>query len=196
MLLFAHTGLTLGAAVIVAGSAKNYRLKSGNRGSWLTALSGYLDIRLLLIGSLLPDIIDKPLGLFFLRDSLGNGRIYTHTLLFFVLITAAGMLLYKLRHTTWMLVLSAGTLTHLLMDQMWLTPKTFFWPFLGLEFDRIEVTHWISNIFEGLRTYPQIYIPELIGFVVIIWFGFVLVFRKQMLDFIRHGKVRWSVQSG
>ena len=189
MLIFAHAGLTLGAAVVVAGSVKNHTSPSGGSRFWLTALSGYLDIRLLLIGSLLPDIIDKPLGLLFLRDSLSSGRIYTHTLLFFILISLAGLLLYKLRRSTWMLVLSAGTLTHLIMDQMWITPKTLLWPFLGLEFDRVEVTAWISNILEGLRTYPQVYIPEFIGFIILVWFGLVLIFRKRIFDFIRHGKV-------
>jgi inner membrane protein len=190
MLIFAHTGLTLGAAAIVAGSIKNCKSPSGNRKFRLTALLGYLDIRLLLVGSMLPDIIDKPLGLLFLRDTLSSGRIYAHTLLFFVLITFTGFLFYRFQHKTWMLVLSAGTLTHLILDQIWITPKTLFWPFLGLEFDRIEVTSWISNIFEALRTYPQVYIPEFIGFIILVWFGLVLIFRKQMLSFLRHGKIQ------
>lgn len=188
MLIFAHTGITLGASAIVAFSLKDQRLPLRNRTSWFAALSGYLDIRLLLIGSMLPDIIDKPLGLLFLRDTLSSGRIYSHTLLFFVLITVAGLLLYRLRHSTWMLVLATGTLTHLVLDQIWTTPKTLFWPFLGTEFDRIVVTGWISNILDALRTHPEVYIPEAIGFIILVWFGLSLIFRKQAFTFIRYGR--------
>jgi inner membrane protein len=76
MLILAHTGITLGAAAVIASTAKDRRLIPK---SWLSpfrALSGYLDIRLLLVGSVLPDIIDKPVGLYFFRESLGSGRIY------------------------------------------------------------------------------------------------------------------------
>jgi len=190
MLIFAHTGLTLGASVLVAGAVKYRLLPLRNQTSWFTALSGYLDIRLLLIGSMLPDIIDKPLGLLFLRDSLSSGRIYAHTLLFFVLIIAVGLLLYWLRRSIWMLILATGTLTHLLLDEMWTAPKTLFWPLLGLEFERIKVASWLSNILEALRTYPEVYIPEFFGFIILIWFGLLLIFRKQVLDFIKHGKLR------
>ena len=190
MLIFAHTGITLGAAAIVAGAVKNHSIPLRNQTSWFVTLSGYLDIRLLLIGSLLPDIIDKPLGLLFLRDSLSSGRIYAHTLLFFFLIAAAGLLLYKLRHRTWMLVLAAGTFTHLVLDEMWTTPKTLFWPLLGLEFDRIKAAAWLSNILEVLRTYPEVYIPEILGFTILTWFGLLLIFRKQVQDFLKQGKLR------
>ena len=188
MLIFAHTGITLGASAIVACTVKNRRLPLHNRTSWFNALSGYLDIRLLLIGSMLPDMLDKPLGLLFLRDTLSSGRIYSHTLLFFVLITLAGLLLYRLRHRTWLLAMAAGTLTHLLLDQIWMTPKTLFWPFLGTKFDRIVVAGWMQNILDALRTHPEVYIPEAIGFIILIWFGLSLILRKQAFSFFRYGK--------
>jgi inner membrane protein len=50
MLLFAHTGITLGTAKVMARAA-------GWREKGLPAL---LDYRLVLIGSMLPDLIDKP----------------------------------------------------------------------------------------------------------------------------------------
>src|SRR5665811_1301066 len=43
----------------------------------LNSLSRFLDIRVLMIGSLFPDIIDKPLGFI----GFGDGRSITHTLL-------------------------------------------------------------------------------------------------------------------
>ncbi|MFC2010661.1 metal-dependent hydrolase [Chloroflexota bacterium] len=50
--------------------------------------------------------------------------MFTHTLLFFILITLSGLWLYKWRSQTWLLVLSFGVFTHLLLDQMWSSPST------------------------------------------------------------------------
>ena len=121
MLLFGHTGITLVIATLLNGAANYHfslahqRIKSGepqehNIKTRLTsksavtrrpfsfiALGTLLDIRLLLLGSLLPNIIDKPLGQIIFRESLSNGRIFTHTFLFLILITTAGYYLYRKR---------------------------------------------------------------------------------------------------
>ena len=41
-----------------------------------------IDYRLVAAGTNLPDLIDKPLGIYLLGRQLGSGRIYGHTLLF------------------------------------------------------------------------------------------------------------------
>lgn len=107
--------------------------------SWFTSLGNSIDMRLLLVGSLLPDIIDKPVGMFFFRDSLSNGRIFCHTLLFLILVTVAGLYFYRRYSKTWLLAFSFGTLTHLVFDQMWRTPQTLFWPLFGLPFERADI---------------------------------------------------------
>ena len=132
MLIFGHAGITLGTAVIlhrflsqtyrqepdnVGGSsltlASNRRVAQNglcrSRTSRVVFLADHTDVRLLLIGSLLPDIIDKPLGMFFLRGSLSNGRIFCHTFLFLLAITLAGSYLYWQHKKTWMLVFAFGT---------------------------------------------------------------------------------------
>jgi inner membrane protein len=189
MLIFAHTGITLGAAAIAAEVIHNGKLIPESKTSWFTSLSSYLDIRVLLIGSILPDLIDKPIGLYFFRESIGNGRTYAHTLLFLVLITVAGLLVYRFQHRNWMLVLAAGTLTHLILDATWQNPKTLFWPVMGTEFERIQVSGWFNGILDGL-TSPMTYVPEFVGFAIILWFSLMLVFKKQTTDFIRCGRVQ------
>ncbi len=189
MLVLAHTGITLGAAAIMAGAAKERPTGWKNR-LWhpVAALSGYLDIRLLIIGSLLPDIIDKPIGQYIFRETFENGRIFTHTLLFLVLISAAGFLVYRLRKQTWLLVLAGGTLAHLILDQIWLTPETLFWPLMGLSFPKIEYEAWISNIFQAIMSDPATYLSEAVGFAILVWFGLMLAFRQKITAFIRYGR--------
>ena len=188
MLIFGHAGIALGAATVLAGTLKISRSRQSRKVSWVTALGSYLDIRLLLIGSLLPDIIDKPVGQYFFRETFGHGRLFSHTLLFLVLITAAGFYLYKSRRKVWLLTLAAGTFTHLILDEMWQAPRTLFWPFLGTVFDRVDLIDWMSSIFQALISNPEVYLPEMIGMVILLWFGLSMVGRKRVGIFIKYGR--------
>jgi len=205
MLVFGHTGVTLGVAVLLNGVlAKKYSLPTeenrsskhpehsvrvGVRPLSFASLGNRLDIRLLLIGSLLPDIIDKPLGQFFFRETFNNGRIFCHTLLFLILITLAGYYLYRNRRKTWLLVLSFGTFIHLIQDQMWLVHKTLLWPIYGLAFEKIDIIHWMQEIPYALRTDPGLYVPEIVGAMILVAFVAMLVRRKRVYPFIRKGQV-------
>ncbi|MAG15369.1 MAG: hypothetical protein CL874_05790 [Dehalococcoidales bacterium] len=217
MLVLGHAGITLGAAVLLSGalSRNSYSIygagkRQGQPGasggllpsrdrtafnspSWTTFLSRYMHPRLLLISSLLPDIIDKPIGVFFLRETLSNGRIFCHTFLFLVLLTLTAIYLYRRYGETRLFPLSFGTSTHLVFDQMWHTPQTLFWPVLGLTFDKLEFTtftSWISYLVHNLLAYPDVFIPELIGAVIIIGFTGILVRRRSVRTFIRYGQIR------
>ena len=213
MLLLAHTGITLGAAVLVAGalsssrSAGTSRSKAtepprrssqavpdsdctrSERASWLTWLGSRIDVRILLLGSLLPDIVDKPLGIFLFPETFNSGRIFCHTLLFLILITLAGVYVYRRYRKTWLLVLSFGTFTHLVLDQMWLTPRTLFWPLYGSTFEPADITNWIQDMLYALMTNPRVYVPELLGVGILIWFVVALLRRREILAFIRYGQV-------
>jgi len=189
MLLLAHAGITLGAATVLAGVVKSRHSTEIRKVSWLTSLSGYIDIRLLLVGSLLPDIIDKPVGLFFFQETFSNGRIFSHTLLFLIIIAAVGFYLYKRRRQVWLLTLAFGTFTHLVLDEMWRAPGTLFWPFLGFTFDRVELMYWLPNVFQDLMSNPVVYVPEAAGIAILLWFGLALAGRKRVGVFLKYGKV-------
>src|SRR4030043_846688 len=186
MLIFAHTGITLGAGSIIADTVNR-------RPSWFASLSHYLDIRWLLGGSLLPDIIDKPVGQYLFRNTFSNGRIFSHTLLFLIVITAVGFYLYKRHRHIWMLSLAAGTFTHLLLDAMWQTPSTLFWPLSGFTFKRVELEGWAQNIFHALFSDPSVYVPEIIGLAVLLWFAVAVIRRKKVGAFIKKSKVSLPV---
>ena len=72
MLLFGHIGITLGIAWFIESKL---RVK--------------IDYKLIIIGSLLPDIIDKPVGMILLP--LENGRVFGHTLLFVLILLLIGL---------------------------------------------------------------------------------------------------------
>jgi membrane-bound metal-dependent hydrolase YbcI (DUF457 family) len=211
MLIFAHTGITLGAAMVLkktlarvqsrepGASVGQQNIKSGSNGliaqpapahkaRWSILLER-VDMRVLLVGSLLPDIIDKPLGQLLLRETLSNGRIFCHTLLFFIIIALAGFYLYRNKGRDWGIVLSFGVFTHLILDEMWLSPKTLLWPIYGFAFPKGDIANWIHNILLALFTDPVVYMPELVGAAILIWFLVVLVLRRKILSFLKNGEV-------
>jgi len=188
MMLLAHAGITLGAATLVAGAVEGARHASSPKVSWFASLSRYVDIRILLVGALLPDIIDKPVGQYFFRDTFSNGRIFSHTLLFLVVLVAVGFFLYWRWRMVWMLTLAAGTFMHLLLDSIWQTPETLFWPFLGFGFPQAPLEDWLAELLEGLSSKPAVYLPEAVGLAVLLWFFLTLVFRRKVGTFLKYGK--------
>lgn len=83
------------------------------------------------VGSILPDLIDKPVGILFFPDTLGYGRIYFHSLLVCILILGAGVFLYYRYRSAIVLCLGIGVLSHQVLDSMWLEYWNWLWPFYG-----------------------------------------------------------------
>jgi hypothetical protein len=120
MLLFGHIGVTLG---IFFGLL-----------FLIPQLQTIIDPTYLVIGSLLPDLIDKPLGIIIYSSTIANGRTIAHTLLFSFTLFLTGLYLYDKRGDTKVLTLASCSIFHLMVDQMWASPRTLFWPLLGWRF--------------------------------------------------------------
>lgn len=195
MLLLAHTGITTGCAWLAGKAVPLFRGKKPAAGAGEAAREPVrarplIDYRLLFAGSILPDIIDKPLGIYLLADQLGNGRIFAHTLLFALVLLGSGFALYRLRRNTGGLVLAGGVFAHLILDSIWLTPRTFLWPLFGLAFDKHSTEDWMSGILDALLAKPGVYIPEIIGLVLLVAFFYPLVRDRQMIEFFKTGRRR------
>ena len=85
------------------------------------------------LGSILPDLIDKPVGLLLFPEIFGTGRIFGHALLVVGLVLFIGILVYTRYPRTGILLLAlvAGIFTHQVLDAMWLQPANWYWPTLG-----------------------------------------------------------------
>jgi membrane-bound metal-dependent hydrolase YbcI (DUF457 family) len=127
------------------------------------------------------------MGQYFLRDTFSTGRIYCHTLLFSVILLLAGLYLYRSRKKTWLLVLFFGTFIHLILDQMWLNTRVLLWPLYGLTFEREDLTDWTLEMLRRLVSDPEVYVFEIIGAAVLIWFIITLVRNKTVYAFIKNG---------
>ncbi|MFX1588546.1 MAG: metal-dependent hydrolase [Promethearchaeota archaeon] len=113
----------------------------------------------LIIGSLIPDIIDK--SLMFLNMSSGRG--FSHTILFTFLSSLVVFLITK-----WNKIISisyyVGTITHLLLD---LPDIPLFFPFIYYDFIYIEdpFGSWLYNLLHD----PSVYITEIVGLCILIF---------------------------
>ncbi|MBI4294753.1 MAG: metal-dependent hydrolase [Chloroflexi bacterium] len=146
-----------------------------------------LDYRLILLGSMLPDIIDKPLGVWLLRDVISNGRVFGHTLLLALLLTTAGIYLFARWGRTGLLWLSFGSIAHLYLDQMWRNPRTLLWPLYGGGFEKMDLSGLMEGMVTALWTKPHIYIPEIAGAIVLGAFFFNLARRRRLVSFLKTG---------
>lgn len=99
-----------------------------------------VDVRFLLAGAVLPDLLDKPIGLGF----LGSGRVFAHTLIFGGTLLAAVLITTSRGGTArkcWM-ALTVGVMFHLLLDGMWTVRETLLWPLFGWQFPTGVPNDW------------------------------------------------------
>lgn len=95
-----------------------------------------MDLRLLMLGAVLPDLVDTPIGLVGWQP-FANVRLYAHTLLAASVVMTVVMLATRRGRPRkrWM-PLAVGVLMHLVLDAMWQQPETLWWPFLGWDLSR------------------------------------------------------------
>jgi hypothetical protein len=102
-----------------------------------------VDVRFLLLGAILPDLIDLPLGTVFLADRYSSGELWSHTLVVPSVYMALVLLVTRRgRKRRALMAVGIGWLFHLLLDGMWTDPQVFFWPFFGWEVPSGETPFW------------------------------------------------------
>ncbi|MFW6056055.1 MAG: metal-dependent hydrolase [Chloroflexota bacterium] len=195
MLILGHAGITVGAA-LVGEAVLGHRNAPTSLSRPLeviqditVSLSQRIDLRVLFVASLLPDIIDKPLGLVLFAPAFGSGRLFAHTLWFPLALLAAGLMLRSFRGGQVLLVFAFGSGMHLLLDAMWLTPATLFWPLLGPFPQGNNPDQWLETIIRALLTNPGAYVPEIAGAILLLPLLTIVMGSKSLLRFLRTGSL-------
>ena len=123
MFVLGHIGVTLGIAFVISGLVLP-RIREGIRPK--------LNYLFIAFGAILPDLIDKPIGCILLGESVANGRLFGHTLLFVLILITIGYFLKD--HRDAVFCLSFATFLHLCEDRMWEMPATLLYPLYGFGF--------------------------------------------------------------
>src|SRR5215218_6160118 len=120
---------------------------------WVVFHDPAFDHRLVMVGALLPDVVDAPTG----------GRWIGHTLLASVVTLFGVMLLTRGRRNLrrHLIALPIGMLLHLVLDGMWTDRETFWWPLFGASLpDRP-----LPSVERGIGNF----VLEVIGFGILVW---------------------------
>ena len=191
MLLFGHVGITLGLALgWDKGFSRRVPFLHAEKSQKLATITSEIDYRLILLGSMLPDIIDKPVGVYLFSGTFDNGRIFCHTLLSLLILLSIGLYRFHRYAGTGMLGFSFGWGMHLILDEIWNTPRTMLWPVLGGSFPEKDLGDYAGLIWENLTTKPSAYIPEIIGLLILIPIAVQLLRNGRLMSFLKSGVIK------
>jgi hypothetical protein len=120
---------------------------------WLVFRDPAFDYRMVVVGALLPDVIDAPFG----------GARLAHTLLFAVAVLTLVMLATRgRRHVRRsLLAVPIGIFAHLVADAMWARTEHFWYPAFGG-----PLTGRLPGLDHGLAV---LLLEEVAGFLVVAW---------------------------
>ncbi|UCE74430.1 MAG: hypothetical protein JSV56_01650, partial [Methanomassiliicoccales archaeon] len=76
MFLLGHIGITV---AIVYLAVLYFSSRQGKGSPGVLSIQD-IDFRFVIIAAVMPDIIDKIIGLFLLKDEFSNGRLFTHSM--------------------------------------------------------------------------------------------------------------------
>lgn len=126
-----------------------------------------IDYRFILLGAVLPDLIDVPLSFVF---GWPGRRGPAHTLLAVVVVTVLVLVAFRgQRRLSWF-GLGVGWLTHLVGDGMWLVPRTFLWPAFGTRFGATPPEPYSGDLFVHPLSHLLTWGGELVGLGILAWF--------------------------
>lgn len=193
MLIFGHVGLTM-AIVRTCEYAAEGKSKRYNDN---------IDYRIVILGALLPDIIDKPLVQALYGLNAHSGHFIGHSFLFSGALIIIGIISLLRGRKNSVLLLGVGSLIHQILDKLMLLPNVFLLPVLKKGSSIIpQQLYFLHGVTEPIyRTVPYlgevklylmepyVYIPEVIGFLIIVYFICRLIINKSIIKFLRSGRL-------
>lgn len=150
-----------------------------------------IDYRVVLVGSILPDLIDKPIGRLLFEEVFQNSRLFGHTLLFSVVLLFGIQLTLRGAMARRWFILPIACMIHLGLDAMWNDPITLFWPLFGSRFPVVPVNnYWLEVLLRPLA-HPLELLKELIGLGSLLYLAFAFgMFQAESLKrFFRTGEL-------
>lgn len=133
-----------------------------------------VDVRFLLLGAILPDLVDLAVGTLIFASRYSTGELWLHSLLAPTIYMAIVLVTTRRgrRRRAWM-ALGVGWLFHLLLDGMWASEEVFLWPFFGWDIPSGSAPFW-SLAWERALSDPWRWVKEAVGLSYLVWLWLVL----------------------
>ena len=127
-----------------------------------------IDYRFILLGAVLPDLVDGVLGLFLFDGPAG--RWAAHSILAVVVVSVAIIVGLKGERRLSVFGIGVGWLIHLVADGMWEAPETFFWPAFGNRFSTSPAEPYSWDVLLDPLSHLSTWGAELAGLAILAWF--------------------------
>lgn len=171
--------LPLGHMVAGCGGAWLVKQGVGERSpNPLARLFDSIDYRFVAIGAVLPDLVDKPLIWFILRDTeTYGGHHFGHSLVFALGLLLLGSAVGALGENR-VFLLAIGALSHVLLDSVTRVPWSLLYPFIEVEADRYGLLPRVTDT--GI---------EIVLLALLLWAVSRAEGRRWLLRLVREGRV-------
>lgn len=131
-----------------------------------------MDLRWVMVGSLLPDLIDKPLGSVLFNDYFGSHRLFAHGMAFPVVLFFTVLIVTGRRSglRKGLIGLVIGSLFHLVLDAAWAEPEAFLWPLFGWSFPATDPSS-LWPLIQHMAAQPLVWVGEAVGgsYLIYLW---------------------------
>jgi hypothetical protein len=122
------------------------------------------------IGSVLPDIVDKPLGYIIFGSTLDNGKIFFHGLIIVLLFFITGLIVWKLFKSHSFIFIAVGIFLHQLVDFMWRQPVAWYYPLLGPYQAKAQTDYFLNALIEELTSVNEwIFVVALLAIAYLLY---------------------------
>ena len=173
MLPLAHIGFTAAAVKL---TEKGLRLRN-------------VDYRLVIVASLLPDLVDKPLSHLLVGSYTYESRAFGHSLAFLGCFCLIMLIHYLWTRKSTLFPVCLGILLHDVFDEMWLQPGVLYWPLYGWTFPRSAENVWQSMIQIWDYRIHALDLYDNLGVLILLWFFMRLALNGRLTGFIKQGKM-------
>lgn len=149
-----------------------------------------IDYRWILIGAIVPDLVDGALSLTIYEGNSGRG--VAHSILAVVVVAVGVLLLTKGATRLSVFGLPVGWLVHLVADGMWQAPETFLWPAFGTGFSEAPAEPYSWALVTEPWAHMSTWAGELVGLGVLLYLAaaFELHDRERRRRFLQDGLLR------
>ncbi|MGH2729794.1 MAG: metal-dependent hydrolase [Actinomycetota bacterium] len=127
-----------------------------------------IDYRFVLLGAVLPDLVDGLLGLFIFDGP--EGRWIAHSMLAVIVVGTVIVVGFRSETRLRVFGIAVGWLLHLVADGMWQAPRTFLWPAFGTEFATTPTEPYSWDVFTHPLDHLGTWGGELVGVAILAWF--------------------------
>lgn len=129
-----------------------------------------MDLRWVAVGSLLPDLIDKPIGSIMFHDIFGTHRLVAHSIVFPVIVLAAVLTVTRRGSASRSAAIGVviGSLFHLVLDGAWADPAAFWWPALGAGFPEVADSAFVP-LLRRMVADPWVWAGEAVGAAYLVY---------------------------